>query len=95
MPPGVRRGKSRRSRGKRAWRVWRWAVLVSALVPATAAAYLWGASRDVTVDQAWYSEHVNGLVVLANGFMLVSFVLAVGGVGGVVRLVCVVRGGPR
>ena len=65
------------------------------MVPTVAGANLWSKARGVTVDQAWYSEHTNGLIVLFNGFLLVGLVLAAGGVGGVVRLLRVLRQGPQ
>lgn len=64
------------------------------MVPTVAGANLWGKARGVTVDEAWYSEHVEGLVVLVNSLLFVGLVLAVGGVGGIVRLVRVLRRGP-
>lgn len=64
------------------------------MVPTVAGANLWGKARGVTVDQAWYGEHVDELVVLVNGLLLVGLVLVVGGVGGVVRLLRVLRQGP-
>lgn len=70
------------------WRAWRWGLLLSGVAVATAFASLFGAwfGGDVP-DRDFYKRHPVAYDVLEWSFLAVALLLAVGGVGGVVRLV--------